>query len=194
MTEQEIADQIHDMGRRACKASHELVKLNTAQKNRILLAMADALLDQAAAILEANAKDLERAETNGLTKAMIDRLRLNPERLEGIANALREVAELPDPVGEVLEEFTRPNGLRIEKVRVPIGVIGIIFESRPNVTSDAASLCFKTGNATIQIVRWPQPCNRGEKRRGCPRTASNSSRSPTGRASISWRRWTTAST
>jgi glutamate-5-semialdehyde dehydrogenase len=149
MTEEEIADSIRQMGQRARHASYELVKLSTAQKNRILLSMADALIEHSARILEGNAKDLERAEVNGLTKAMVDRLRLNPERLEGVAKAIREVAELPDPVGEVLEEFTRPNGLRIEKVRVPIGVIGIIFESRPNVTSDAASLCFKTGNATI---------------------------------------------
>lgn len=149
MTETEIAETIHDMGRKARAASYELVKLTTAQKNRILLSMADALIEHESVILEANAKDLERAEANGLTKAMIDRLRLSPERLAGIANAVREVADLPDPVGELLEEISRPVGIRIEKVRVPIGVIGIIFESRPNVTSDAASLCFKTGNATI---------------------------------------------
>lgn len=149
MTETEIAETIHDMGRKARAASYELIKLTTAQKNRILVAMADSLMSHEATILEANVKDLDRAEVNGLTKAMMDRLRLNPERLAGIANAVREVAELPDPVGELLEEFSRPVGIRIEKVRVPIGVIGIIFESRPNVTSDAASLCFKTGNATI---------------------------------------------
>ena len=99
--------------------------------------------------LAANALDLGRAEQNGLSKAMIDRLTLDPKRLKAIADAVREVATLPDPVGELLTEWTRPNGLHIRKVRVPIGVIGIIFESRPNVTTDAASLCFKTSNATI---------------------------------------------
>jgi glutamate-5-semialdehyde dehydrogenase len=111
--------------------------------------MAEQLLADETTILAANARDLERAQVNGLSAAMMDRLTLNPKRLADIAQALREVAELPDPVGEVLADWKRPNGLRIRKVRVPIGVIGIIFESRPNVTADAASLCFKTGNATI---------------------------------------------
>lgn len=137
------------MGRRARTAARELVKLSSEQKNRILVAMAEQLLADEAVILAANALDLERARANGLSTAMIDRLTLNPKRLADIAKALREVAELPDPVGEVLADWTRPNGIRIRKVRVPIGVIGIIFESRPNVTADAASLCFKTGNATI---------------------------------------------
>ncbi len=137
------------MGRKARAASRELVKLTSDQKNDILRAMADGLITSEAAILEANAKDLANAESNGLSKAMIDRLMLNPKRLAAIAQAVREVADLPDPVGEVLTEWTRPNRLRIVKKRVPIGVIGIIFESRPNVTTDAASLCFKTSNATI---------------------------------------------
>jgi len=145
----DIQASILDMGRRARAASHELVKLSSAQKNTILLAMADQLLADEPAILAANARDLSRAESNGLSSAMMDRLTLNSKRLAAIAQALREVAELPDPVGEVLADWTRPNALRIRKVRVPIGVIGIIFESRPNVTADAASLCFKTGNATI---------------------------------------------
>jgi glutamate-5-semialdehyde dehydrogenase len=145
----ELQSAILDMGRRARAAAHQLVKLSSDQKNRILVAMAEQLLADEAAILAANARDLERAEVNGLSSAMMDRLTLNPKRLADIAQALREVAELPDPVGEVLADWKRPNGLRIRKVRVPIGVIGIIFESRPNVTADAASLCFKTGNATI---------------------------------------------
>ncbi len=149
MTSDEIKTAILDMGRKARAASRELVKLSTDQKNTILCAMADGVVARQEAILEANAKDLAQAESNGLSKAMIDRLMLNPKRLEAIAEALREVAALPDPVGEQLAEWTRPNGLHIQKVRVPIGVIGIIFESRPNVTSDAASLCFKTSNATI---------------------------------------------
>jgi glutamate-5-semialdehyde dehydrogenase len=140
---------ILDMGRRARAASHELVKLSAEQKNRILRAMAGQLRTDEVEILRANMLDLERARQNGLSAAMIDRLTLDAKRLEVIAKALEEVAELPDPVGELLADWTRPNGIRIRKVRVPIGVIGIIFESRPNVTADAASLCFKTGNATI---------------------------------------------
>jgi glutamate-5-semialdehyde dehydrogenase len=137
------------MGRKARAASRELVKLTTAQKNTILLAMADEIEAREATILKANAKDLARATENGLSKAMIDRLTLDPKRLKAVADAVREVASLPDPVGEVLSDWSRPNGLHITKKRVPIGVIGIIFESRPNVTTDAASLCFKTGNATL---------------------------------------------
>ncbi len=149
MTDSEIQSAILDMGRRARAASYALVNLTTEQKNAILHAMADELMARQDSILAANALDLSRAEQNGLSKAMIDRLSLDPKRLKGIADALREVATLPDPVGELLTEWTRPNGLHIRKVRVPIGVIGIIFESRPNVTTDAASLCFKTSNATI---------------------------------------------
>lgn len=149
MTDSEIQAAIHDMGRRARAASRELVKLSTEQKNTILLAMADEIVSRESIILEENAKDLARAEENGLSKAMLDRLTLDSKRLAAIAQAVREVATLPDPVGETLTEWTRPNGLHITKKRVPIGVIGIIFESRPNVTTDAASLCFKTGNATL---------------------------------------------
>lgn len=149
MTDSDIQTAILDMGRKARAASRELVKLSSEQKNQILRAMADGLAAHEAAILDANAKDLANAAANGLSKAMIDRLMLDPKRLAAIAQAVREVADLPDPVGEVLTEWTRPNGLRIVKKRVPIGVIGIIFESRPNVTTDAASLCFKTSNATI---------------------------------------------
>ncbi len=149
MTDIEIQQTLLEMGRRARAAAHELVKLTTAEKNAILLAMADEIEARQAAILEANAKDLARARENGLSSAMIDRLTLDSKRLGAVANAVREVAALPDPVGEVLAEWMRPNGLRLRKVRVPIGVIGIIFESRPNVTTDAASLCFKTGNATL---------------------------------------------
>jgi glutamate-5-semialdehyde dehydrogenase len=149
MTDTEIQSAILDMGRKARAASRELVKLTTEQKNVILLAMADEIEARQGSILEANAKDLARATENGLSKAMIDRLTLDPKRLKAVADAVREVAALPDPVGEILTDWTRPNGLHITKKRVPIGVIGIIFESRPNVTTDAASLCFKTGNATL---------------------------------------------
>ena len=149
MTDSEVQSAILEMGRKARSASRELVKLTAPQKNDILRAMADGLVAREALILEANAKDLAQAESNGLSKAMIDRLMLDSKRLAAVAQAVREVADLPDPVGEVLADWTRPNGLRIVKKRVPIGVIGIIFESRPNVTTDAASLCFKTSNATI---------------------------------------------
>ena len=149
MTDTEIQSAILEMGRKARVASRELVKLTTEQKNVILLAMADEIEARQGSILEANAKDLARATENGLSKAMIDRLTLDPKRLKAVADAVREVAALPDPVGEILTDWTRPNGLHITKKRVPIGVIGIIFESRPNVTTDAASLCFKTGNATL---------------------------------------------
>ena len=149
MTDAEIQSAILDMGRRARAASRALVNLTSDQKNAILHAMADEIMARQEGILAANALDLSRADQNGLSKAMIDRLTLDPKRLKAIAEAVREVATLPDPVGELLTEWTRPNGLHIRKVRVPIGVIGIIFESRPNVTTDAASLCFKTSNATI---------------------------------------------
>ncbi len=149
MTDTEIQSAVLEMGRKARAASRELVKLSTEKKNTTLRAMGDGLMAREAEILAANAKDLAAAETNGLSKAMIDRLMLDKKRLAAIAQAVREVADLPDPVGELLSEWTRPNGLRIRKERVPIGVIGIIFESRPNVTTDAAALCFKTSNATI---------------------------------------------
>jgi glutamate-5-semialdehyde dehydrogenase len=141
--------QIEEFGRRARAAARVLARTSAEQKNRGLLAMADEIVAAAGPILEANAKDLANAQANGLSKPMIERLTLNTARLETMADGIRQVAALPDPVGEVIRDWTRPNGLRISKVRVPIGVVGIIYESRPNVTSDAAVLCTKTGNATI---------------------------------------------
>lgn len=149
MTSEEIRDAIQQMGRQARAAAHELTKLSTEQKNEILLGMADGILAGDATILAANEKDLAAADDLGLTDAMKDRLRLTPERIAAIAQGIREVAELHDPTGEIIREWTRPNGIRLQKKRTPIGTIGIIFESRPNVTADAAVLCFKTGNATI---------------------------------------------
>ncbi len=140
---------IQEMGRRAREASLRLSTLSTQDKNRVLESMAGALLERESAILEANAGDVQQAIGKGLSPALIERLRLDPARVAAMASGIRQVAALPDPVGEILAEWTRPNGLLIRKVRVPIGVIGIIYESRPNVTSDAASLCFKSGNATI---------------------------------------------
>ncbi len=136
-------------GKRARAAARQLARLSSEQKNAGLLAMADALEKNEEEILKANEKDLEGARARGLSAAMIDRLRLDPKRIRAMSDGIRQVAELPDPVGEVIREWTRPNALKIRKVRVPIGVVGIIYESRPNVTSDAAVLCTKTGNATI---------------------------------------------
>tara|TARA_B100001057_G_scaffold213935_1_gene214300 strand:+ start:1353 stop:2648 length:1296 start_codon:yes stop_codon:yes gene_type:complete len=144
-----IHDEIYAMGKRARAAGHALANLDANQKNAILRAMAAELRSQATGILSENAKDLEEGRKNGLSSAMLDRLRLNESRLEAMADGVEQVAQLSDPVGDILDEKERPNGMKIQQVRVPIGVIGIIFESRPNVTSDAAVLCLKSGNATI---------------------------------------------
>ena len=134
----------------ACRdAALQLGQLPTEAKNRLLSKMADALEADAVAILSANAKDLEAAAEKGISGAMLDRLRLDAKGLAGIATALREVAALPDPVGQVTRRDTRPNGIRIERVRVPLGVIAMIYEARPNVTADAAALCIKAGNGVI---------------------------------------------
>jgi glutamate-5-semialdehyde dehydrogenase len=145
----DLTATIHDYGRRARAAARLLRRCTSEQKNRGLLAMADRMAAMQDEILTANAQDVEKAKADGLSVAMIDRLTLNPKRLAAMADGIRQVASLPDPVGEIIRDWTRPNGLRIQKVRVPIGVVGIIYESRPNVTSDAAVLCTKTGNATI---------------------------------------------
>jgi len=144
-----LLDQMTQLARQAKAASRELAKLSTAEKNGALLAMADALEARAPQLKEANAKDMATGATMGLSTAMLDRLKLDDKRIAAMAKGLREVAALPDPVGRVLDERTRPNGLRLQKIATPIGVVVIIYESRPNVTADAASLCFKTGNATI---------------------------------------------
>ena len=145
----DLKETIYDLGRRARAASKQLAQLSSDQKNAGLLAMAQELIASEAELLAANAGDVERARADGLSSAMIDRLTLTPERIAAMAGGVRTVAALPDPVGQVISQWTRPNGIQISKVRVPIGVVGIIFESRPNVTSDAAVLCTKTGNATI---------------------------------------------
>ena len=146
---EDIKGKIETMGAAALSASRELSTLETEKKNQILMAMADQLMADADTIIEANGVDISAAEQNGLTSAMIDRLRLDESRVESIADGIRQVASLPDPVGQIMDDWERPNGMRIRQLRVPIGVIGIIYESRPNVTSDAAVLCLKTGNATI---------------------------------------------
>ncbi|MDQ1437444.1 MAG: glutamate-5-semialdehyde dehydrogenase [Acidimicrobiaceae bacterium] len=138
-----------DLGRRAKAASRLLANASTAAKNDALRAAADLLVDRSEDVLAANAVDVERAVDAGTSSAVVDRLRLNPSRVEGMASGLRQVASLPDPVGEVVDGWVRPNGLRIRRVRVPLGVVGIIYENRPNVTSDAAGLCIKSGNAAF---------------------------------------------
>ncbi|MCB1126077.1 MAG: gamma-glutamyl-phosphate reductase, partial [Verrucomicrobiae bacterium] len=144
-----LTEQMTGIARQARAAGHALTRLSTDDKNLCLRAMADALEAQARRIQDANALDLDAGEKAGLSPAMLDRLRLTDARIAGMAKGLREVADLPDPVGRLLDERTRPNGLRLRKVTTPIGVVVIIFESRPNVTADAAGLCFKSGNATI---------------------------------------------
>ena len=138
-----------DMGVRAKKASMELAKLTTNEKNKILCAVADALVKKAADIIPANAIDMQKGRENNMSKGILDRLLLDESRIEGMAVGIREVAALEDPIGEVLNMTKRPNGMVIGKKRVPLGVVGIIYEARPNVTSDAFALCFKTSNAVI---------------------------------------------
>ena len=144
-----LSEQMTQLAQQAKAASRDLSRLAAADKNACLLAMADALEQNAAAIKEANARDMEVGSGMGLSSAMLDRLRLDDNRITAMAKGLREVAALPDPVGRVLDERVRPNGLKLRKISTPIGVVVIIYESRPNVTADAASLCFKSGNATI---------------------------------------------
>ncbi len=145
----DIQQTIHQMGQQARAAAHRLSQLSSDEKNAILRAMAAAIRARVPELLAANALDLEAGKAKGLSGAMLDRLKLDEARVEAMAAGIDQVATLPDPVGQVLDDWTRPNGIRIEQVRVPIGTIGIIYESRPNVTADAAVLCFKTGNATI---------------------------------------------
>jgi glutamate-5-semialdehyde dehydrogenase len=145
----QLTEQMTQLAKNAKAASRELAKLTTADKNACLLAMAAALEQNAAAIKSANALDMEFGASHGLSAAMLDRLKLDDKRIAGMAKGLREVAALADPVGKILDERVRPNGLKLQKISTPIGVVVIIYESRPNVTADAASLCFKSGNATI---------------------------------------------
>ena len=137
------------MGVLAKQAARSLANCSTTEKNKALLSMAAALETEQERILAANARDIAQGEAKGLSTALLDRLRLTPERIRGMADGLRQVAALPDPVGECLGGMRRPNGLDIQKIRVPFGVIAMIYEARPNVTVDAAGLCLKTGNAVI---------------------------------------------
>lgn len=140
---------LDELGKKAKAASRLMAKLGQEEKNKALLAVADALVDNVASIIEANDKDIANGIMNNMSDALLDRLRLTTKRFEDMATGMRQVAALDDPIGEVISMKERPNGLIIGQKRVPIGVIGIIYESRPNVTVDAFSLCFKTGNSVI---------------------------------------------
>lgn len=141
--------ELKGLGKAAAAVKYELACMPEEEKNRALLAAAAGLIRDTDRILTANAKDVADGEAKGMHPGLVDRLRLTKERIQAMAEGLKQVSALPDPVGEVLDSFTRPNGLKIEKCRVPLGVIGIIYESRPNVTADAFGLCFKAGNACI---------------------------------------------
>lgn len=140
---------MEQLGVRVAAASKSIATASTAEKNEALRTAADCLAASTLEILNANASDVSRAENSGTPDAIIDRLRLDPARVDAMANGLRQVIDLPDPVGKVVEKWTRPNGLEIKKVQVPLGVVAIIYENRPNVTSDAFGLCLKSGNAAF---------------------------------------------
>ena len=168
---------VENIGQQARKASRVLAQASTVQKNDALVTIADQLEQELEMILEANRVDLDAGTEKGLDAVILDRLRLDEKRVRAIAKSVHEVATLPDPVGEILREWSPVNGLQISKVRVPIGVIGIIYESRPNVTSDAASLCLKAGNAVIlrggsesvhSNIAIAEALGRGCKRTGLP--------------------------
>ncbi|HBR16331.1 MAG TPA: glutamate-5-semialdehyde dehydrogenase [Deltaproteobacteria bacterium] len=144
-----IQSEILQIAKSAREASLKLANLNTGAKNNALLRMADELIKNSNAIKEANKKDLKAAEGKGLSKAMIDRLTISDKAMKTMADGIKEVAALPDPVGEVAKMWRRPNGLLVGRMRIPLGIIGIIYEARPNVTADAAALCLKAGNAVI---------------------------------------------
>lgn len=146
---QDIQSYMHELGRRARAAARELARASTAAKNQALLAIAERLDLQRTAILEANQRDLEAGAAQGLDAALLDRLELNPARIDAMIEGVRQVAALPDPVGAITDLNYRPSGIQVGRMRVPLGVIGIIYESRPNVTADAAALCIKSGNAVI---------------------------------------------
>ena len=141
--------EVRIKAKKAKMAAPQLAVLDTATKNRALKLMGEALLDRKSEIMEANRKDLEEGRSKGMSRALLDRLEQNDNRIKGMVEGLEQVVALPDPIGEILEEFTRPNGLKVKKIRVPMGVIAIVFESRPNVTVDSAGLCLKSGNVTI---------------------------------------------
>ncbi|HWP57593.1 MAG TPA: glutamate-5-semialdehyde dehydrogenase [Candidatus Acidoferrales bacterium] len=144
-----LRDEAVEIARRAKQAARRLAQLSAEEKNRVLLKMAEGLIGAQERVLGANQKDLEAARGAGLSAALLDRIALNPSRVQGMAKAIRDVAALPDPVGEIVKMWRRPNGLQVGRMRIPLGVIALIYEARPNVTADAAALCLKSGNAAI---------------------------------------------
>lgn len=184
----DVAAVMAELGRRAAAAARVLSTAAPETKRAALLAAADAIDASRDTILEANALDMATAQAAGLTAAFLDRLRLTGDRIAEMAGGLRAIADLPDPVGTVIAEWDRPNGLHIERVRTPLGVIGVIFESRPNVTADAGGLCLKAGNAVIlrggsdsgiPPARFTPACFAVSRRPACPRHRSRSCRRPT---------------
>lgn len=145
----DIKTYMHQLGSNARKASRAMARATTSEKNNALLFIADNIIDSTAHLLQENEKDIQAGKTDGLDDALLDRLALNEERIQGMADGLRQIAALADPVGEVTDLNYRPSGIQVGRMRVPLGVIGIIYESRPNVTADAAGLCLKSGNAAI---------------------------------------------
>ncbi|MEK6550695.1 MAG: glutamate-5-semialdehyde dehydrogenase, partial [Pseudomonadota bacterium] len=145
----DIKTAMQDIGRRARAAARTMARAETAAKNAALAAMAEAIEKGATALIAANRRDLDAGRQHGLDAAMLDRLELNPARIAAMADGLRQIAALPDPVGSITDLNYRPSGIQVGRMRVPLGVIGIIYESRPNVTADAAGLCLKSGNAAI---------------------------------------------
>ncbi|TBR20724.1 MAG: aldehyde dehydrogenase family protein, partial [Reyranella sp.] len=146
---EDVVALVAELGRRAKAAAASLRTASTTAKNAALLEAARLIRAEKAAILAANARDIEAAKAAGMTSALQDRLLLNDARIEAMARGLDDIAALPDPVGAVIEEWRRPNGLALSRVRVPIGVIGVIYEARPNVTADAGALCIKSGNVVV---------------------------------------------
>jgi len=149
MTDTALKQQALRLGQQAKVAARQLAPLSSEEKNRALLLMAEQIEAKSSFLIAENQKDLEFAKSNGVSSAMLDRIALNPERVRAMAQGLRDVAALPDPVREVVKMWRRPNGLQVGRMRIPLGVIGIIYEARPNVTADAAALCLKSGNAVI---------------------------------------------
>lgn len=149
MTTEKIEELMNTIGQKAKSSANSLAYSDPEKKRKALLNAAKSVLDNKIVILEANKEDISSSATKGLSKAMLDRLKLNEERVKGISNGLVEIANLADPVGKIIKEWTQPNGLNIKRVQTPLGVIGVIYESRPNVTADAGGLCFKAGNSVI---------------------------------------------
>ena len=149
MEKDDLTQNVNAIGRKARAAGMALALVDTDAKNRALHAIAHAIIGASDAIVAANKKDVAAGEKNGLSKALLDRLTLTPERVKAMAEGVQEIAHLADPTGEIMREWTRPNGMKIKQIRVPLGVIGIIYESRPNVTAEAGALCLKSGNAVI---------------------------------------------